>query len=102
LSRRNDSLLAPVLGSRAHDVLMWFSQGWYTVHQVEGRLMLFDIRFGELDVDLDNPRVYIFTWELLPDKNRPGEYTFVQVDPEVTNAGAVFRNLTEGILGRLH
>ena len=99
---RNDSLLAPVRGSRAQKVLMWFSRGWYTVHQLDGRLMLSDIRFGELDVDLNNPRVYIFTWELLPDENRPGEYTFVQVPPEMTNTGAVFRNLVEGIMGRLH
>jgi inner membrane protein len=99
---RNDSLLASVRGSRAHDVLLWFSQGWYTVHQLDSSLMLSDIRFGELDVDLNNPRVYIFTWELFPDDSRPGEYTFVQVQPEMTNAGAVFRNLIEGIMGRLH
>jgi hypothetical protein len=99
---RHDSLLASVRGSRAHEVLLWFSQGWYTVHRLDGRLMLSDIRFGELDVDLNNPRVYIFTWELLPDENRPGEYTFVQVQPEMTNAGAIFRNLIEGIMGRLH
>jgi len=99
---RNDSLLASVRGSRAQEVLMWFSRGWYTVHQLDGRLMLSDIRFGELDVDLNNPRVYIFTWELYPDESRPGEYTFVQVPPEMTNAGDVFRNLAEGIMGRLH
>jgi inner membrane protein len=99
---RNDSVLAPVRGTRAHEVLMWFSQGWYTVHLLDGRLMFSDIRFGELDVDLNNPRVYIFTWELLPDVKRPGEYTFVQVQPEMTNTGAVFRNLAEGIMGRLH
>jgi inner membrane protein len=99
---RNDHLLASVRGSRAHRVLMWFSQGWYTVHQLDGRLMLSDIRFGELDVDLNNPRVYIFTWELRPDESRPGEHTFVQVRPEMTDARAVFRNLTEGIMGRLH
>ncbi len=99
---RHDSLLASVRGSRAHDVLLWFSQGWYTVHQLDSSLMVSDIRFGELDVDLNNPRVYIFTWELLPDDSRPGEYTFVQVQPEMTNAGAVFRNLIEGIMGRLH
>jgi inner membrane protein len=99
---RNDSLLAQVRGSRAAEVLLWFSQGWYTVHQVDNRLLLSDIRFGELDVDLNNPRVYIFTWELLPDERRPGDYTFVQVQPEMTNARAVFRNLAEGIMGRLH
>jgi inner membrane protein len=99
---RNESLLASVRGSRAHEVLMWFSQGWYTVNQLDGRLMLSDIRFGELDVDLNNPRVYIFTWELLPDQSRPGEYTFVQVQPEMTNLGALLRNLTEGIMGQLH
>jgi hypothetical protein len=99
---RNESLLAAVRGSRAYEVLMWFSQGWYTVHQLDGRLMLSDIRFGELDVDLNNPRVYIFTWELLPDQRRPGEYTFVQVQPEMTHFGALLRNLIEGIMGRLH
>ena len=36
------------------------------------------------------------------DDSRPGENTFVQVQPEMTNAGAVFRNLIEGIMGRLH
>jgi len=99
---RHDSLLDPVRGSRAHEVLMWFSQGWYTVHNVDGRLMLSDIRFGELDVDLDNPRVYIFTWELLPDEKRAGEFTIVQIEPVMADAGAVFRNLAEGIMGRLH
>jgi inner membrane protein len=99
---RNESLLAAVRGSRAHEVLMWFSQGWYTVHRLDGRLMLSDIRFGELDVDLNNPRVYIFTWELLPEPSRPGEYTFVQVQPEMNNFGALLRNLIEGIMGRLH
>lgn len=99
---RNDSLLASVRGSRAYNVLMWFSQGWYSVHQVDSRLMFSDIRFGELDVDLNNPRVYIFTWELLPDESRPGEFTFAQVEPEMSNTRAVFRNLAEGIMGRLH
>lgn len=99
---RHDSLLAPLRGTRAHDVLQWFSQGWYTVHSINGQLLFSDIRFGELDVDLDNPRVYIFTWELLPDPERPGEYTFMQVQPDMTNTGAVFRNLLEGIMGQLH
>ncbi len=99
---RNEGLLAPMLGSRAHQKLMWFSQGWYTVHNLEGRILFSDIRFGELDVNLDNPRVYIFTWELLPDQARPGDYTFIQVRPEVHNTRAVFRNLVEGVMGRLH
>lgn len=99
---RHDSLLAPVRGTRAHDVLQWFSQGWYTVHSRNGQLLFSDIRFGELDVDLENPRVYIFTWELLPDPKKSGEYTFVQVPPEMANTGAALRNLLEGIMGQLH
>ena len=52
--------------------------------------------------DVEKSKSLLYTWRLLLDDSRPGEYTFVQVQPDMTNAGAVFRNLAEGIMGRLH
>lgn len=47
---RNTHLIEPFEGDRAHEALMWFSRGYYSVKETEeGEIVLYNLRFGRDD-----------------------------------------------------
>lgn len=79
---RNAEALEVARGSRAREVLEWFSQGYWTAVSHPDGPLLFDWRFGEIrgngmsEVDHTSLRP-LFAWQLRQEEN--GQWTFVQI-----------------------
>jgi inner membrane protein len=57
--------------------LIKISEGWYTIEEKEGKLLLNDLRFGQSSVNAANNNAdFIFSFELLYDEN--GEFQAIE------------------------
>jgi len=63
--KRGEELLLGLEASRAVQTLIWFSRGFYSVQELDGRLYFADLRFSRLPGSPEE-RPSVFTWEILP------------------------------------
>lgn len=78
---RREWALGPAEGSRAVEILRWFSQGYWTASPHAEGPLLFDWRFGEIrgggGAEMGLAFRPLFAWQLR--EEAPGRWTFVQV-----------------------
>jgi inner membrane protein len=65
---RNEALLENIKSRRAVDRLVWFSNGYYTVHEDRGRLIFDVLKLGILSLDADDSQV-VFSFVIQPDEH---------------------------------
>ncbi len=64
---RNEGLIENLMDRRAVERLVWFSNGYYTVHEERGRLVFDVLKFGILSLDDDDSQV-VFSFVIQPDE----------------------------------
>ena len=64
---RNEGLIENLKDRRAVDTLVWFSSGYYTVHEERGRLIFDVLKFGILSLDADDHHA-AFSFVIQPDE----------------------------------
>lgn len=86
---------------RAVARLRWFSRGYFTTDERDGRLFLHDLRFGRSDTWLTDDGAYIFSWRLVPATQSAMRYVSFEQAPIDTDRfeGAQVRRLLERIAG---
>lgn len=95
--KRNENLIADILDTRVVRQLLWFSEGWYTVHRSQDSSLLFsDLRFGEIYTTSEHEGQFIFTWELIPTQN---DLSMMQIESGVEDAGQAMQFLWDRIRG---
>ena len=72
------------------------SAGWYLIEEAEDKLIFWDLRFGQIGMDLDTAP-FIMSYDLFIDDNH--QVTAIKKDPAVDNMGEVFSGLIERIKG---
>jgi hypothetical protein len=96
---RDETALAPAEGSRAVEVLQWFSKGYWTAEAHPEGPLFFDWRFGETrrpgPLGPDNPPRPLFTWQLRPDGRGGWKFVPIQVpgEPRAATLPLVWRRL---------
>lgn len=65
---RRTHLIKPHINDRAVDTLLWFSRGYYSVEEENGKLFFNDIRFGRDDFWLSDEGEFIWMNELIFDE----------------------------------
>lgn len=76
--------------------LINISAGWYYIEQTPDHLIFWDVRFGQIGIDLDTAP-FLMSYHLYIDDN--GLVTAKKVDPDFENMGQVFSDLLERIKG---
>ena len=94
----NIHLLEPIIDTRAVRQLLWFSDGYFTVTSEDGKLMFSDLRFGEIRTDASQPPQYVFTWEVVPDRET-GEVDIAVRRPDVDDLGLALNRLIQRAQG---
>ncbi len=65
---RNGALIENIKGRRVIELLVRFSDGYYTVHQQQGRLVFDVLKFGILSLDADDSHA-VFSFVIQPEEN---------------------------------
>jgi inner membrane protein len=65
---RNAALIENFKGRKAVEQLVWFSNGYYTVHQQQGRLVFDILKLGILSLDADDSQV-VFSFVIQPEEH---------------------------------
>lgn len=78
---KNHHLIREAWNTPAVQRLRWFSRGYFSVSQRDGRLYVHDLRFGQSDLGLNaGSSSYVFTFRL--ERDRDGRITgFHRLDP---------------------
>jgi len=93
---KNHELLAPYQDERAIEILTWFSNGYYSVMQLDSsRLQFNDLRYGSFDQSFDEPKDYIFKYVLEEENGQ----LVVRRSQEVGNIPEALRKLWERLKG---
>ena len=55
------------------EALKWFSKGFYILRQIDNKLILSDLRFGEIKEEVDEPISkwgFAFSWQIDSEENK--------------------------------
>jgi len=107
---RNEKLLTGFEEERALRMLLWFSDGWYSVSRDERGLLFHDLRFGEVDTAVPSnsfgsgdPRnlSYMFTFKLVPTgAATPEQLSLQREDIGLPRFASIMQILGKRILGK--
>jgi len=89
-------LIKPFLDQKVVQQLIDISAGWYRIEERNGKLLFWDLRFGQMGVDVDKAS-FLWYYELNIDKN--GIASAVKRQPEIKNMSGMFSKLIERIKG---
>lgn len=70
---QNDNLLEPFKEQKNIEALKWFSKGFYILRQIDNKLILSDLRFGEIKEEVDEPISkwgFAFSWQIDSEENK--------------------------------
>ncbi len=95
---RRAELATGVRGTRAFEVIDWFSQGWWIAADSDGVVRLSDLRFGELrPAPLAPPEdwAFVFSWRVGPGVDDPSglEQTPLETGRRTGAFGMVWRRM---------
>ena len=93
---KNHELIKPFLDQKVVQQLIDISAGWYRIEERNGKLLFWDLRFGQMGVDVDTAS-FLWYYELNIDKN--GIASAVKRQPEIKNMSGMFSKLIERIKG---
>jgi inner membrane protein len=93
---KNHHLIEPYLDQPVIQQLINISAGWYLIEETEGKLIFWDLRFGQIGMDLDTAP-FLMSFDLIIDDN--GKVTALKNDPKMDNIEQVFSELLERVKG---
>jgi inner membrane protein len=93
---KNHHLLEPYLEQKVIKQLIDISAGWYRIEEKNGKLLFWDLRFGQMGMDVNNAS-FLWYYELNIDKI--GNVKAVKRQPEIKNFKMVFKELLIRIKG---
>ena len=93
---KNHHLLEPYLEEKVIKQLIDISAGWYRIEEKNGKLLFWDLRFGQMGMDVNNAS-FLWYYELNIDKT--GNVKAVKRQPEIKNFKMVFKELFNRIKG---
>jgi inner membrane protein len=93
---KNHHLLEPYLEQKVIKQLIDISAGWYRIEEKKGKLLFWDLRFGQMGMDVNNAS-FLWYYELNIDET--GNVTAVKRQPKIKNFKMVFKELFNRIKG---
>ena len=93
---KNHHLLEPYLEQKVIKQLIDISAGWYRIEEKNGKLLFWDLRFGQMGMDVNNAS-FLWYYELNTDQN--GNVSAIKRQPEIKNFKLVFKELFNRIKG---
>ena len=93
---KNHHLLEPYLKQKVIKQLIDISAGWYRIEEKNGKLLFWDLRFGQMGMDVNNAS-FLWYYELNIDET--GNVKAVKRQPEIKNFKMVFKELFNRIKG---
>lgn len=94
---KNHHLLGEMANEKKIKQLMKITEGWYTIEEKEGKLILNDLRFGQDGFNSKTANNFIFNFELFYDEN--GEFQAIEQPRTLENGDEMFNQLIERIKG---
>ena len=93
---KNHHLLEPYLEQKVIKQLIDISAGWYRIEEKNGKLLFWDLRFGQMGMDVNNAS-FLWYYELNIDED--GNVSAIKRQPEIKNFKLVFKELFNRIKG---
>ena len=93
---KNHHLLEPYLEQKVIKQLIDISAGWYRIEEKNGKLLFWDLRFGQMGMDVDTAS-FLWYYELNIDKN--GIISAIKRQPEIKNMSGIFSSLFNRVKG---
>jgi inner membrane protein len=93
---KNHHLLEPYLEEKVIKQLIDISAGWYRIEEKNGKLLFWDLRFGQMGMDVNNAS-FLWYYELNIEEN--GNMSAIKRQPEIKNFKLVFKELFIRIKG---
>jgi len=93
---KNHHLLEPYINQKVIIQLIDISAGWYRIEEKNGKLLFWDLRFGQMGIDVNNS-TFLWYYELNTDEN--GNVSAIKRQPEIKNFRLVFKELFNRIKG---
>ncbi len=93
---KNHELIQPYLDQKIVKQLIKISAGWYRIEKKNGQLLFWDLRFGQMGIDVNNAS-FLWYYELNIDKN--GEINAIKKQPKINNFKEIFRRIYERTKG---
>ena len=93
---KNHHLLEPYLEQKVIKQLIDISAGWYRIEEKNGKLLFWDLRFGQMGLDVNNAS-FLWYYELNIGEN--GNMTALKRQPKIKNFKLVFKELFNRIKG---
>ena len=93
---KNHHLLEPYLEEKVIKQLIDISAGWYRIEEKNGKLLFWDLRFGQMGMDVNNAS-FLWYYELNIEEN--GNMSAIKRQPEIKNFKLVFKELFNRIKG---
>lgn len=94
---KNHHLLGKMANEKKIKQLIKITEGWYTIEEKEGKLLLNDLRFGQSSVNAQITTDFIFSFELFYDEK--GEFQAIERPRTMKDGGKMFGQLIERIKG---
>ena len=93
---KNHHLLEPYLEQKVIKQLIDISAGWYRIEEKNGKLLFWDLRFGQMGMDVNNAS-FLWYYELNTEEN--GNVSAIKRQPKIKNFKLVFKELFNRITG---
>jgi inner membrane protein len=93
---QNLHLLGDMVNEKKVKQLIKISEGWFTLEEREGKILLNDLRFGQNGIDAENSK-FIFSFELK--YNDKGEFEVIEQPRTFKQGGALISSLYDRIKG---
>ena len=93
---KNHHLLKPYLEQKIVQQLINISAGWYRIEKENGKLLFWDLRFGQMGMDVDTAS-FLWYYELNIDKD--GNISAIKRQPQIKNMSGMFSSLFRRVKG---
>lgn len=93
---KNHHLIEPYENQGVIKQLIHISEGWYYIEEATDKLIFWDLRFGQLGMDLDTAP-FLWSYDLFVDND--GHVEVIKNDPDLGDAGEIFSALMSRIMG---
>tara|TARA_B100000768_G_C11277971_1_gene376936 strand:+ start:2012 stop:3022 length:1011 start_codon:yes stop_codon:yes gene_type:complete len=93
---KNRHLIKSYLDQKVIKQLIDISAGWYRIEEKNGKLLFWDLRFGQMGIDVNNAS-FLWYYELNIDHNE--NVSAIKRQPEIKNFKKVFEELFNRIKG---
>lgn len=93
---KNHELIKPYLDQKIVQQLIKISAGWYRIEKKNDQLLFWDLRFGQMGIDVNNAS-FLWYYELNIDKN--GKINAIKKQPEINNFKQIFSSIYERTKG---